>query len=133
MLALSSLLSGCSSYRLYWLEVTPEKQVLDGFDEDKELRNHISKLAKGPTVQGSGCTLYIRSTSMAEETRRHAYAEAIQKAGPPYDTLINVVQTSTSYPPLLYCVSLEGTAVKDEKYYLTNNREGNVRPKGKIN
>jgi hypothetical protein len=112
-LALFSLLSGCS-HRLYWLEITPDKQVLDGFDEDQALRDHVAKLAKGPTVEGSDCTWLIMSTSMMKETRRSACADAIGKAGPPYDALVDVVQTSTSYPPLLYCVSLQGTAVKNE-------------------
>ena len=119
-LALFSLVSGCSSHRLYWLEVTPDKQVLDGFDEDQALRNHVAKLAKGPTVKGSNCDWFVMSTSMVEKARRGALADAIGKAGPPYDALVDVVQTSTSYPPLLlYCVSLEGTAVKNKTQYAT--------------
>ena len=133
ILALLSLLSGCSD-RLYWLEITPEKQVLDGYDEDQGIREHVAKLAKGPIVEGSGCSWYVMSTSIAEKTRRDAYADAIGKAGAPYDVLIDVVQTSTSYPPLpLYCVSLKGMAVKNETYYATNGRRANVKPNGKVN
>ena len=55
-----------------------------------------------------------------ETTRRSAYADAMGKAGPPYDALVDVLQTSISYPPLpLYCVSLEGTAMKNETQYAT--------------
>lgn len=130
LLALFSLLSGCS-HRIYWLEITPEKQVLDGFDEDQALRDHVAKLAKGPTVEGRDCTWFIIGISMMEETRRSAYADAIGRAGPPYDALVDVVQTSTSYPPLLYCVSLKGTAVKNETQYATiKSSAGNAKPKG---
>lgn len=132
LLALFSLLSGCSD-RLYWLEITPEKQVLDGYDEDQALRDHVAKLAKGPTVKGSNCTWFTMGTSMMEKTRRSAYADTMGKAGPPYDALIDVVQTSTFYPPLpLYCVSLEGTAVKNETQYATiNSSAPSAKPKGK--
>ena len=117
MLALVALVSGCS-HRIYWLEMTPEKHVLDGYDEDQALREHVAKLAKGPAVKGQNCTWFTMSTSEMETTRRSAYADAIGKAGPPYDALVDVLQTSISYPPLpLYCVSLEGTAVKNETQY----------------
>ncbi len=119
LLVLFSLLSGCSQQHRYWLEMTPEKQVLDGFDEDQVLRVHVAKLAKGPTVEGSDCAWFVMSTSMMEKTRRNAYADAIEKAGPPYDALVNVMQTSTSYAPFRYCVSLKGTAVKNKTYTAT--------------
>ena len=122
MLALVTLVSGCSSasHRLYWLEMTPEQQVLDGFDEDHALRDHVAKLAKGPSVKGQNCTWFTMGASGMETTRRSAYADAMGKAGPPYDALVDVLQTSISYPPLpLYCVSLEGTAVKNKTQYAT--------------
>jgi len=119
VLALFSLVNGCS-HRIYWLEITPEKQVLEGYDEDQALRDHIAKLAKGPIVKGSNCSWFALSTSMMETTRGKAYADAMGKAGPPYDALIDVRQTSTSYPPLpLYCVSLEGVAIRNESQYAT--------------
>ena len=132
MLALLSLVSGCS-HRLYWLEITSEKQVLEGYDEDQALRDHVAKLAKGPFVKGQTCSWFTMSTSMMETTRRSAYADAIGKAGPPYDALVDVLQTSISYPPLpLYCVSLEGTAVKNETQYATiKSSGGNAKPQGK--
>ena len=119
--------------RLYWLAMTPEKQVLDGYDEDQALRDHVAKLVKGPTVKGSACTWFFISISMMKKTRYSAYADTIGKAGPPYDALIDVVQTSTSYAPLpLYCVSLEGTAVKNETQYATiNSSVPSAQPKGK--
>jgi hypothetical protein len=131
-LALFSLVTGCS-HRIYWLEITPEKQVLDGYDEDQALRDHVATLAKGPTVKGSTCTWFTMSTSMMAKTRRSAYMDTIGKAGPPYDALIDVVQTSTSYPPLpLYCVSLEGTAVKNETQYVTiKSSVPSAKPQGK--
>ncbi len=134
LLALFPLLSGCSQ-RLYWLEITPEKQVLDGYDEDQALRDSLAKLAKGPTVKGSDCTWFTMSTSMMEKTRRSAYADAIGKAGPPNNALIDVVETSISYPPLpLYCVSLEGTAVKNETPYATiKSSAPSAKPKGQSN
>jgi len=68
---------------------------------------------------------------MTEKTRRSACADVIGKAGPPNDALIDVVQTSISYPPLpLYCVSLEGTAVKNETQYATIKLSAwNAKPK----
>ncbi len=121
MLAIFVVLSGCS-HRLYWLEITPEKQVLEGYDEDQSLRNYIGTLAKGPVVKGSTCSLIPLNTSMRDAIRRNAYLNAIKNAGPPYDALIDVVQISSSYPPLpVYCVSLEGTAVKNETQYATIN------------
>ena len=119
MLSVVALVSGCS-HRLYWLEMTPEKQVLDGYDEDQALRDHVAKLAKGPSVKGQNCTWFTMGASGMETTRRSAYADAMGKAGPPYDALVDVLQTSISYPPLpLYCVSLEGTAVKNKTQYAT--------------
>jgi hypothetical protein len=131
MLALVALVSGCS-HRLYWLEMTPEKQVLDGYDEDQALRDHVATLAKGPAVKGQHCTWFTMSASGMETTRRRAYADAIEKAGPPYDALVDVLQTSISYPPLpLYCVSLEGTAVKNETQYATiKSSAWNAKPQG---
>lgn len=124
MLTLVALVSGCSQ-RLYWLEMTPEKQVLDGYDEDQALRDHVGKLAKGPSVKGQNCTWFRMTVSGMETTRRSAYVDAMGMAGPPYDALVDVLQTSTSYPPLpLYCVSLEGTAVKSETQYATNTSDG---------
>ena len=134
MLALVALVSGCS-HRLYWLEMTPETQVLDGYDEDQALRDHVAKLAKGPSVKGQKCTWFTMSASGMETTRRSAHADAVGKAGPPYDALVDVLQTSLSYPPLpLYCVSLEGTAVKNETQYATikisdGTRSRSVSPK----
>jgi len=132
LLALFSLLSGCSD-RLYWLAMTPEKQVLDGYDEDQALRDHVAKLAKGPTVKGSACTWFTMSQSMMKKTRNKAYADTMGKAGAPFDTLIDVVQTSTSYPPLpLYCVSLEGTAVRNETQHAAlDSSTPSAKPKGK--
>ncbi|MEP6890708.1 MAG: hypothetical protein ABI955_08450 [Nitrospirota bacterium] len=132
MLALVALVSGCS-HRLYWLEMTPEKQVLDGYDEDQALRDHVAKLAKGPSVKGQNCTWFTLSAAGMATTRRSAYADAMGKAGPPYDALVDVLQTSISYPPLpLYCVSLEGTAVKNAAQYATKTSDGTqsrrVRP-----
>lgn len=113
-LALLTLMTGCS-HRIYWLEMTPDKQVLEGYDEDQVLREQIAKLVKGPVVKGQTCSWFTMNTAGMESTRRTAYADAIKKAGPPYDAIIDVLQTSTSYPPLpLYCVSLQGVAVKDE-------------------
>jgi hypothetical protein len=134
MLALFALVSGCS-YRLYWLEMTPEKQVLEGYDEDQALRDHVARLVKGPAVKGQNCTWFTMSTSGMQTVRRSAYADAIEKAGPPYDALVDVLQTSISYPPLpLYCVSLEGTAVKNETQYATiKSSARNAKPKGKSN
>jgi hypothetical protein len=132
MLTLVALVSGCS-HRLYWLEMTPENQVLEGYDEDQALRDHVAKLAKGPAVKGQNCTWFTMSTSGMETTRRSAYADAIEKAGPPYDALVDVRQTSISYPPLpLYCVLLEGTAVKNEtQYATTKSSTWNAKPQGK--
>jgi hypothetical protein len=132
LLALFSLLSGCSD-RLYWLAMTPEKQVLDGYDEDQALRDHVAKLAKGPTVKGSACTWFTMGLSMMKKTRHSAYADTMGKAGPTYDALIDVVQTSTSYPPLLlYCVSLEGTAVRNETQHAAlDSSAPSAKPKGK--
>jgi len=132
LLALFSLLSGCSD-RIYWLAMTPENQVLEGYDEDQALRNHVAKLAKGPTVTGSACTWFTMGQSMLTKTRHKAYADTMGKAGPPFDTLIDVVQTSTSYPPLpLYCVSLEGTAVKNEiQHAALDSSAPSAKPKGK--
>jgi hypothetical protein len=132
MLAIFALVSGCS-HRLYWLEITPEKQVLEGYDEDQGLRDYIATLAKGPVVKGSTCSLVPLNTSMRDTTRRGAYADAIKKAGPPYDAMIDVVQTSIFYPPLpLYCISLEGTAVKNETQYATMNpSSSSAKPQGK--
>jgi hypothetical protein len=132
MLILVALVSGCS-HRLYWLEMTPENQVLEGYDEDQALRDHVAKLAKGPAVKGQNCTWFTMSTSGMETTRRSAYADAIEKAGPPYDALVDVRQTSISYPPLpLYCVLLEGTAVKNEtQYATTKSSTWNAKPQGK--
>ena len=132
LLALFSLLSGCSD-RIYWLAMTPENQVLEGYDEDQALRNHVAKLPKGPTVTGSACTWFTMGQSMLTKTRHKAYADTMGKAGPPFDTLIDVVQTSTSYPPLpLYCVSLEGTAVKNEiQHAALDSSAPSAKPKGK--
>lgn len=132
MLVIFALVSGCS-HRLYWLEMTQEKQVLEGYDEDQSLRDHVAELAKGPAVKGQNCSWFTISTSGAETTRRNAYADAMEKAGPPYDALIDVLQTSISYPPLpLYCVSLEGTAVKNETQYATiKSSAWNAKPQGK--
>ena len=127
MLGLVALVSGCSSpsHRLYWLEMTPEQQVLDGYDEDQALRDRIAKLAKGPSVRGQHCTWFTMSASGMDTTRRSAYADAMGKAGPPYGALVDVLQTSSSYPPLpLYCISLEGTAVKNETQYATKTSDG---------
>jgi hypothetical protein len=132
MLTIFAVVSGCS-HRLYWLQMTQEKQVLEGYDEDQSLRDHVAKLVKGPAVKGQTCSWFTISTSGAEATRRNAYADAIEKAGPPYDALIDVLQTSISYPPLpLYCVSLEGTAVKNETQYATvKSSSWNAKPQGK--
>jgi len=124
-----SLLSGCSRH-LYWLEITQEKQVLEGFDEDQELRNRLSKLAKGPKVEGRTCTWLVMTPTIEEQTRRSAYADAIVKVGSQYDTLIDVMQTSTSYAPFAYCISLKGTAVKQEAYYQTGSHDGTGSRKG---
>jgi hypothetical protein len=119
MLALVTLVSGCS-HRLYWLEMTADKHVLEGYDEDQALRDHVAKLVKGPAVKGQTCSWFTTSRSGMESTRGSAYADAMEKAGSPYDALVDVRQTSVSYPPLpLYCVSLEGTAVKNQKQYAT--------------
>ena len=119
MVAIFALVSGCS-HRLYWLQMTQDKEVLDGYDEDQSLRDHVATLVKGPAVKGQNCRWFTISTSGTETTRRGAYTDAFEKAGPPYDALIDVLQTSISYPPLpLYCVSLEGTAVKSETQYAT--------------
>lgn len=132
MLALVVLVGGCS-HRLYWLEMTPEKQVLDGYDEDQALRDHVAKLAKGPSVKGQNCTWFTISTSEMESTRRRAYVDAMAKAGPPYDALVDVIQTSIAYPPLpLYCVSLEGTAVKNDTQYATKTSDGTRSRKGSL-
>ena len=132
LLALFSLLSGCSD-RLYWLTMTPDKQVLDGYDEDQALRDHVAKLAKGPTVKGSACTWFTMGQSMMIRTRHSAYANTMGKAGPPFDTLIDVVQTSTSYPPLpLYCVSLEGTPVRSKtQHSALDSSTPSTKSKGK--
>jgi hypothetical protein len=120
IIAIITSLSGCSRH-LYWLEITPEKQVMDGFDEDKELRNTLYKLAKGPNVEGNKCVWFPMSSSAVEQTRQMAYADAMTKAGSPYNALIDVMQTSTSYAPFAYCVSLRGTPVKQETYYATSS------------
>jgi uncharacterized lipoprotein len=133
MLALVALVSGCSSsHRLYWLEMTPEQQVLDGYDEDQALRDSIAKLAKGPAVKGQNCTWFTMTVSGMATTRQSAYVAAMEKAGPPYDALVDVLQTSVSYPPLpLYCVSLEGTAVKNKTQYATiKSSAWNAKPQG---
>jgi hypothetical protein len=117
MLALVTLVSGCS-HRLFWLEITADKQVLEGYDEDQALRDQIAKLVKGPAVKGQTCSWFTTTTAGMDTTRRRAYVDAMDKAGAPYDSLVDVRQTSVSYPPLpLYCVSLEGTAVKSETQY----------------
>lgn len=135
VLALVALVSGCSSssHRLYWLEMTPEQQVLDGYDEDQALRDRIAKLAKGPAVKGQNCTWFTMSASGMDTTRHSAYVAAMEKAGPPYDALVDVLQTSVSYPPLpLYCVSLEGTAVKNQTQYATiKSSAWNAKPQDK--
>ncbi len=111
ILACCALLSGCSK-RLFWLEVSPENRVLDGFDEDQELRGRIGKLVKGPVVEGSKCNWFAATSSIHDRTIRDAYTDAILKAGPAYDALVNVLEQSTMYAPLLYCVSLKGTPVR---------------------
>jgi hypothetical protein len=119
MLALVSLISGCT-HRLFWLEITSDKQVLEGYDEDQALRDQIATLVKGPAVKGQTCSWFTMSTAGMDATRRRAYVDAMDKAGAPYDALVDVRQTSVSYPPLpLYCVSLEGVAVKNETQYAT--------------
>lgn len=72
-MALSSCYRAGSSHHLYWLELTSNSQVLDGFDEDQELRGRISKVEKGPMVEGSKGTWFSMSTSDLEQTRRDAY------------------------------------------------------------
>ena len=131
LVAALSLLSGCARH-LYWLQITPEKQVLEGYDEDQDLRNRLSKLAKGPKVEGKRCSWFIMTPSIEEQTRKLAYAEAMVKAGSPYNALIDVMQTSTSYAPFTYCVSLKGTAVKQETYYATSTVEVSEKRKGKV-
>ena len=117
MLALVTLVSGCS-HRLFWLEITADKQVLEGYDEDQALRDQVAKLVKGPAVKGQTCSWFTTSAAGMDTTRRRAYEDAMDKAGAPYDALVDVRQTTVSYPPLpLYCVSLEGTAVKSETQY----------------
>ena len=50
-----------------------------------------------------------------DATRRGVYVDAMEKTGSPYDSLVDVRQTSISYPPLsLYYLTLEATAVKSE-------------------
>jgi hypothetical protein len=109
--------------------------VLEGYDKDQALRDHVARLVKGPAVKGQNCTWFTMSTSGMQTVRRSAYADAIEKAGPSYDALVDVLQTSISYPPLpLYCVSLEGTAVKNETQYATiESSARNAKPKGKSN
>lgn len=134
MLALVMLVSGCS-HRLFWLEITADKQVLEGYDEDQALRDQIAKLVKGPAVMGQTCSWFTMSTAGMDATRRSAYVDAMEKAGASYDALVDVRQTSVSYPPLpLYCVSLEGTAVKNETQYAQNRQSSamSAKPKGKV-
>ena len=70
MLTIFAVVSGCS-HRLYWLQMTQEKQVLEGYDEDQSLRDHVAKL-EGPAVKGQTCSWFTISTSGAEATRRNA-------------------------------------------------------------
>ena len=117
MLALVTLVSGCTQ-RLFWLEITSDKQVLEGYDEDQALRDQVATLVKGPAVKGETCSWFTMGAAGMDSTRRRAYVDAMDKAGAPYDALVDVRQTSVSYPPLpLYCVSLEGTAVKNKTQY----------------
>jgi hypothetical protein len=131
MLALVTLVSGCS-HRLFWLEITADKQVLEGYDEDQALRDQIAKLVKGPAVKGQTCSWFTMGTAGMDATRRGAYVDAMDKAGTPYDALVDVRQTSVSYPPLpLYCVSLEGTAVKSETQYAHRHKSA-ISAKAKV-
>ena len=132
MFALITLVSGCT-HRLFWLEITSDKQVLEGYDEDQALRDQVAKLVKGPVVKGQTCTWFTMSAAGMDTTRRRAYVDAMEKAGVPYDALVDVRQTSVSYPPLpLYCVSLEGTAVKSETQYAQiHTSVSSAKPNGK--
>ena len=133
MLALVSLMSGCT-HRLFWLEITSDKQVLEGYDEDQALRDQVATLVKGPAVKGQTCSWFTMGTAGMDATRRLAYVDAMDKAGALYDALVDVRQTSVSYPPLpLYCVSLEGTAVKSETQYAQMHTSAmRAKPKGKV-
>src|SRR5262245_1690118 len=131
MVAVLAVLPGCARH-LYWLQITPEKQVLEGYDEDQELRNRLAKLPKGPKVEGSKCAWFVRTPSIDDQTRKAAYTEAMVKAGAPYNALIDVMQTSTAYVPFAYCISLTGTAVKQETYYATTSHEAPVPEKRKV-
>ncbi len=133
MLALVALVSGCS-HRVFWLEITADKQVLEGYDEDQALRNQVAKLVKGPAVKGQTCSWFTTSAAGMDTTRRRAYVDAMEKAGAPYDALVDVRQTSISYPPLpLYCVALEGTPVQSDTRYAHVSTSAIVaKPKGKV-
>ena len=132
MLALVTLVSGCS-HRLFWLEITADKQVLEGYDEDQALRDQVAKLVKGPVVKGQTCSWFTSSAAGVDTTRRRAYVDAMEKAGVPYDALVDVRQTSISYPPLpLYCISLEGTAVQSDTQYAHVSTSAISAKKGKV-
>ena len=118
--ALALLLGGCSN-DLRWILYSPQKQVLDGMSYDKSFNNHIAKLSKGPNVEGSDCG-FIFSASGMEQLRINAFQDAIKKAGPSYDALVNVIETHSAYPPLINCFTTKGTAVKYDEYYAEANR-----------
>jgi len=116
------------------LEITSDKQVLEGYDEDQALRDQIATFVKGPAVKGQTCSWFTTNTPGMDATRRRAYVDAMDKAGAPYDALVDVRQTSVSYPPLpLYCVSLEGTAVKSQTQYAQMHTSAiSAKAKGKV-
>ena len=115
VLAFALFLAGCSN-NLNYILYSPQKQVLAGMSYDQSFNNHAAKLPKGPVVEGSDCG-FIFSASGMEQVRRNAYQDAIKKAGPPYDSLINAKETYSAYPPLINCFSIKGTSAKYEEYY----------------
>jgi hypothetical protein len=113
--ALTLMLAGCSSEYRYVL-FTPKKQVYQQLSYDQSFNTHIANLPKGPTVEGSDCGV-VYSVSAMKQMDQNAFQEAIEKAGPPFDALINATQTSSAYFAAIRCTTMKGIAIKYEEYY----------------
>jgi hypothetical protein len=126
VLALALALGGCSSDFRFIL-YSSQKQVYEPMSYDQSFHNHLAKLSKGPTVEGSACMFALPATlDRVRQNSFNAYQDAIKKAGYSYDALINATQTITHYPwdflLFRYCVKIKGTAVKYDEYNPDVNR-----------
>jgi hypothetical protein len=132
VLILFLALSGCFSGGKEFLLYSPHSKV-ENTVYDQGIRNHVSNLSQGPTVEGTDCESAILGLIPLPPSFHimpdldKAYADAMEKAGIKYDAMIKVEVTHTQYlvpPPLLrvICWDIKGIAVKNAPYVASDSR-----------